>query len=92
VQREIVFHDGSIMNYDAQPALLRDQLSGNRLQRSFPLSKRAISGPARYRALSCYACNPLQHWWPIWRALARNFVRDSVASAGEIRDLKMHCT
>ena len=47
------------------PALLRDQLSGNLLQRTFPLSKRAISGPARYRALSCYACNPLQHWWPI---------------------------
>ena len=21
--------------------------------------------PPRYRALSSYACNPLQHWWPI---------------------------
>jgi hypothetical protein len=30
-QREIVFQDGSIINYDAQPALIRDQLSGNPL-------------------------------------------------------------
>lgn len=72
VQREIIDSQGVICNYDKQPAIRRDQLSaqqkdwkGDRLSRSFPLCARAAPGPARYRALTCYECNPLQHWWPI---------------------------
>ena len=72
VQREIVDSQGVICNYDKQPAIRRDQLSNqqmgsppDRLNRSFPLCDRAAPGPARYRALTCYQCNPLQKWWPI---------------------------
>lgn len=74
IQREIVDRHGAIACiYDKQPAIRRDQLYAqqvgsepDRLSRSFPLCARATPGPAKYRAYTCYQCNPLQRWvWPI---------------------------
>lgn len=68
VQRQIYDKDGSLVcNYDTQPAIRREQLysqqdsaTPDRLSRSFTLCSRATAGPAKYRAYTCYQCNPLQ--------------------------------
>jgi hypothetical protein len=72
VQREIIDSQGVICVYERQPAIRRDQLSAqqkggtpDRLMRSFPLCDRAAPGPAKYRAYTCYECNPLQKWFPV---------------------------
>lgn len=57
--------------YDKQPAIKRDQLMSTRddgkpntLERSFNLCDKLVAGPARYRAFTCYQCNPLQQLVP----------------------------
>lgn len=66
IQREVVDAKRVVWNYDVQPAIRREQLTDeNRLHRSFILPTGASPGPARYRARTCYRCNPLQAWWPI---------------------------
>lgn len=72
VQREVIDSQGVICVYERQPAIRRDQLFGqqkgseaDRLNRQFRICERAATGPARYRAITCYECNPLQRWWPV---------------------------
>lgn len=72
IQRQIYDRDGALAcNYDIQPAIRREQLYGqqtsgspDRLSRSFTLCSRAIPGPAKYRAYTCYQCNWLQETFP----------------------------
>lgn len=72
VQRQIYDAQGVLACiYDTQPAIRRDQLYSqqeseppSRLSRSFTLCSRAVAGPAKYRAYSCYQCNWLQEMYP----------------------------
>jgi hypothetical protein len=67
VERRVILADKSVITYDWTPAIRREDISNERLIRSFVLSRRAsdVPGSAHYRSRTCYTCNPLQHWWPI---------------------------
>lgn len=72
VQREIWIGQGINQSlaclYDKQPAIRPNQLKSTRedgkpdmLNRSFQLCPKAVAGPAVYRALTCYYCNPAHY-------------------------------
>lgn len=72
IAREIVDSQNVLWNYDVQPSIRREQqfdVAGaprlTRLRRSFTIPEQAAPGPARYRSLSCYICNPIQQLWPV---------------------------
>lgn len=41
-----------------------EQHEAGEIERRIPLPEN-ISGPAKYSSIACYACNPLQQFWPI---------------------------
>jgi hypothetical protein len=72
IAREVVDSQNVLWNYDVQPSVRREQqfdVSGiprlTKLRRSFVIPEQAAPGPARYRSLACYVCNPIQQLWPI---------------------------
>jgi hypothetical protein len=66
VTRTIVDSKGVRHAYDPVNAIYGtpDQQRNDKVERTVPLPEN-ITGPAKYSSVACYACNPLQEFWPI---------------------------
>jgi hypothetical protein len=63
VRRTIIDKDGGHHDYEPVPA--HHQGHQEDIVRHFRLLSSLPPGAAKYRAVACYACNPLQQFWPV---------------------------
>jgi len=69
VTRQIIDSHNVVYTFDEVPSVygrnVTAQDSPSSIVRVFALPMNIAPGPARYRSRACFACNPLQHLWPI---------------------------
>lgn len=66
VNRTIVDSHGVVYAFEAVAAVYADVKPGMQLAREFSLPAQISPGPAVYRAITRYVCNPVQNFWPIF--------------------------
>lgn len=64
IQRQIIDAREEVHNYDPVLAAAPEDVS-REFWVTFQLPKGLPRGVSRYRVHASYACNPLQHWWPL---------------------------
>ncbi len=65
VQRQLIDSRGIAHTYDAAPAATAASVRDGYLFRTFMLPQNMPTGATRYRANVCFACNPLQFFYPL---------------------------
>lgn len=71
ITRQIITTTGHIIDYEPIEGVFGSDIDSTtniprrELVRTFQLPPAITSGPAIYRSRACFACNPLQTFWPV---------------------------
>jgi len=66
VRRQIVDAKGTVWNFDPTTSVYYDETTrGRQINRSISLPRGVATGPATYRSMACFSCNPIHALWPV---------------------------
>jgi hypothetical protein len=65
VKRSIIDSAGKVTSFEDVPSIADPKNLRTKLDRQLKLPMGITTGPARYHAETCFACNPVQKLWPI---------------------------